>query len=158
VRDVIRISEDVFSKASVLRVTSESASAHTVSQAAKQCSQCPHAIPTNQSPFWLSASKPDTTSKSSSSIPLWRVRWKSSRRFSSSSSIFLFARSMAANRLAFSLARDSAHARKSEINRYSRTRARSAVGIPDTTSGKVWAGHGTCTNPAPHAMELRDAP
>ena len=59
------------------------------------------------------ASKPEMTSKSSSSMPLWRKRWKEPLRLSSNSSMFLSARSMAAKRLAFSLARDSAHARKS---------------------------------------------
>src|SRR5271169_6563239 len=40
------------------------------------------------------------------------------------SSMFLSARCIAASRLAFSLERDSAHARKSEMKRYSRMSAR----------------------------------
>ena len=64
-----------------------------------------------------SASNPEMTSNSSSSMPLWRKRWKEPLRLSSKSSMFLSARSMAARRFAFSLARDSAHARKSEMKR-----------------------------------------
>jgi hypothetical protein len=41
----------------------------------------------------------------------------------SNSSMFFSARCMAARRLAFSLARDSAHIRKRETNRYSRISA-----------------------------------
>ena len=74
--------------------------------------------------FFENASKPETTSNSSSSMLLWRKRWNSPFSASSSSPMFLSARSIAARRLAFSLARDSAHARKSETKRYSRTSAR----------------------------------
>jgi hypothetical protein len=62
---------------------------------------------------------------------------------SSNSSMFLSARCIAARRLAFSLARDSAQARKSEMKRYSRMSARSVVVPPPMTSGKVPVGQGT---------------
>ena len=61
--------------------------------------------------------------------------------------MFLSARCMAARRLAFSLAKDSAHARKSEMKRYSRMSAR-RVPVPTLmTSGKVFVGQGTFARP-----------
>src|SRR4030043_1813253 len=86
----------------------------------------------------LSASNPEITSNSSSSMPLWRKRWNVPLRSSSDSSMFLSARCIAARRLAFSLARDSAHARKSETKRYSRMNARKGAGPPPMRSGKVF--------------------
>src|SRR5271166_5818590 len=87
-----------------------------------------------------SASKPEITSKSSSSMPLWRNWWKERWSCSSRSLMFLSARSIAARRLAFSLARDSAQARESEMKRYSRISARNvAVPLP-ITSGKFPVG------------------
>src|SRR4030043_356328 len=67
----------------------------------------------------LSASKPEITSNSSSSMLPWRKRWNVPLRSSSDSSMFLSARCIAARRLAFSLARDSAHARNIDTKRYS---------------------------------------
>ena len=61
----------------------------------------------------LSASKPETTSNNSSSMPLWRKRWKVRLRSSSNSLMFFSERCIAAKRLAFSLARDSVQARNS---------------------------------------------
>ena len=83
--------------------------------------------------FPASASKPEMTSNSSSSIALWRKRWNLPLRDSSNSSIFLSARCIAARRLAFSLASDSAQARKSETKRYSRMSALQGRGcsVPD---------------------------
>ena len=57
--------------------------------------------------------------------------------------MFLSARCIAARRLAFSLARDSAQARKSETKRYSRMSARKVVVPPPMTSGKFPVGQGS---------------
>ncbi len=83
------------------------------------------------------ASKPEITSKSSSSIRSWRTRWNLLCRFANSSWIFLSARCIAERRLKFSLARDSAHARKSEMKRYSWMRARSVEEPSQRTSGRL---------------------
>ncbi len=58
----------------------------------------------------VSASKPEITSNSSSSIDSCRTRRKVRFRSSKMSSMFFSARCIAARRLAFSLARDSAQA------------------------------------------------
>ena len=94
----------------------------------------------------LSASKPEMTSNSSSSMPSWRKRWNVLLSSSNSSSMFLSARCIAARRLAFSLARDSAHARKSETKRYSRMSARKVAVPPPMTSGKILVGQGSSAN------------
>ena len=59
----------------------------------------------------LSASKPATMSSSSDVMVVWRSWWNSRWRLVSSSSMFFSAFCMAARRLAFSLASDSANAR-----------------------------------------------
>jgi hypothetical protein len=64
--------------------------------------------------------KPDITSSSSSSIDSWRMRCNLRFKPSSMPSIIFSARSIAARRLAFSLANDSAHAWNSRTNRCSR--------------------------------------
>ena len=76
-------------------------------------------------------------------------------RSSSKSSMFLSARSIAARRLAFSLARDSAHARKSETNRYSRMSARRVAVPPPMTSGTTSRRPGTFGQPASPAFVQR---
>ena len=65
-----------------------------------------------------------------------RCRWSCS----SKSSIFLSARCIAARRLAFSLASDSAQARNSEMKRYSRMSARNVAVPPPMNSGKFPVG------------------
>ena len=92
------------------------------------------------------ASKPDTTSNSSSSMVLWRNRWYLLFRSASNSSMFLSARCMAAKRLAFSLASDSAQALNKETKRYSRMSARKVAVPPPTTCGKFFVGQGMCVN------------
>jgi len=86
------------------------------------------------------ASNPAITSNSSSSMPLWRTRWNLPLRSSSSSPIFLSARCMAARRLTFSLARDSAHALNNDTKRYSRTSARMVSTSLPSTSGRFVVG------------------
>lgn len=56
--------------------------------------------------------------------------------------MFLSARSIAAKRLAFSLARDSAHARNSETKRYSPMSARTVPMPLLMTSGRLRVGRG----------------
>ena len=57
-------------------------------------------------------------------------------------SMFFSARCMAASRLAFSLASDSAQAWKRRTKRYPRTKASSADRTPPITCGTVLSGHG----------------
>ena len=71
-------------------------------------------------------------------------------RSSSRSPIFVSARCIAAKRLAFSPGSDSAHARNSEMNGYSRTSVCNTADSPPMTCGGQRHGHGVERKSACH--------
>lgn len=95
--------------------------------------------------------EPRSTSDSSSSMRLWRMRWNASCSVTSILSMLRSARSIAARRLAFSLASDSALARKIDTNRYSRISARKVCVASPMVSGSMPVGQGIATQRWRHA-------